>query len=170
MARYVALLRAVNVGGTGRLRMSDLATLCRAAGFVEVETYIASGNVVFTSASAAPEVTAALAVRLRAHVGRSVGVTVRTAAEMRAVLDGNPFPGAEPRRTYVIFLDARPPADALHQAVGRDGEEMRLGGREIYVQYPRGMGASKLRIPAAKSGTARNINTVARLAAMAARR
>jgi uncharacterized protein (DUF1697 family) len=168
MARYVALLRAVNVGGTGRLRMSDLATLCRAAGFVEVETYIASGNVVFTSASAAPEVKAALAARLRAHAGRTVGVTVRTAAEMRAVLDGNPFPGAEPRRTYVI--DVRPPADALHQAVGRDGEEMRLGGREIYVQYPRGMGASKLRIPAAKSGTARNINTVARLAAMATRR
>jgi uncharacterized protein (DUF1697 family) len=150
--------------------MSDLANLCRAAGFVEVETYIASGNVVFTSASAAPQVKAALVARLQAHAGRIVGVTVRTAAEMRAVLDGNPFPGADPRRTYVIFLDVRPPADALHQAVGRDGEEMRLGGREIYVQYPRGMGASKLRIPAAKSGTARNINTIARLAAMAARR
>jgi uncharacterized protein (DUF1697 family) len=149
--------------------MSDLAALCRAEGSAEVETYIASGNVVFTSTCAATDVAAALEARLRAHAGRAVGVTVRTAAEMRAVLAANPFPGAEPRHTYVIFLDARPPADALRQAVGRDGEEMRLGRREIYVQYPRGMGASRLRIPAAKAGTARNINTVARLAAIATR-
>jgi len=170
MARYVALLRAVNVGGTGGLRMSDLAALCRAAGFAEVETYIASGNVVFASTSAASAVKAELEARLRAHAGRAIAVMVRTAAQMRALLDANPFPGADPRRTYVIFLDARPPADALRQAIGRNGEEMRLGVREIYVQYPRGMGASTLRIPAAQSGTSRNMNTVARLAAIAARR
>jgi uncharacterized protein (DUF1697 family) len=93
---------------------------------------------------------------------------VRTAAEMAAVRDANPFPGAPGNRTMVIFLDAAPPAGAAEEAVGRADEVIRLGKREIYVLYPEGMGTSKLRIPAAKAGTARNLNTVAKLAAMAA--
>jgi uncharacterized protein (DUF1697 family) len=97
-----------------------------------------------------------------------VGVMVRTAAEMAAVCDANPFPQAPGNRTVAIFLDEAPPADAVEHAVGVQNEEMRLGTREIYVLYDEGMGDSKLRIPAAKTGTARNLNTVAKLAAMAA--
>jgi len=63
---------------------------------------------------------------------------------------------------------ARITPDALDHAVGRKGEQMALGLREIYVLYDEGMGQSKLRIPATKTGTARNLNTVAKLAAMAA--
>jgi len=69
----------------------------------------------------------------------------------------------------VIFLDERAPRDAVNQATGQVDEEMRLGGREIFVFYPSGMGRSKLRIPAARAGTARNMNTVAKLAEMTAR-
>jgi uncharacterized protein (DUF1697 family) len=87
---------------------------------------------------------------------------------MAAVRDANPFPDAPGNRTVAIFLDGAPPADALSHAVGVRQEEMRLGEREIYVLYDEGMGTSKLRIPAAKAGTARNLNTVAKLAAMAA--
>jgi uncharacterized protein (DUF1697 family) len=88
---------------------------------------------------------------------------------MMAVLKANPFPKAKPNFTYAIFLDQRPPRDALDHAVGRNDEEMRLGDREIFVHYPSGMGRSKLRIPAGKAGTARNMNTIAKLAGIAAK-
>ena len=169
MTRYVALLRAVNVGGTGRLPMSRLQAMCRDAGFTRVETYIASGNVVFENRGAPSRVKAALEDRLRVFAGKPVAVIVRTALEMAAVLKANPFPKAEPRHTYVIFLNERPPADALDHVSGRLDEEMRLGAREIFVHYPSGMGRSKLKIPAAGSGTARNMNTVAKLAQIASK-
>jgi uncharacterized protein (DUF1697 family) len=169
MARYVVLLRAVNVGGTGKLLMSALRSLCEEAGFTRVETYIASGNVVLASPAPAAKIKAELEARLRAHAGKPVGVVVRTASEMLDVLHANPFPLAESKRTYVIFLDERPPQDVLLRAVGVSSEELRLGKREIFVHYPNGMGRSKLRIPDAKMGTARNMNTVAKLAEMAAK-
>lgn len=168
MATYVALLRAVNVGGTGKLAMADLRALCADAGFARVRTYIASGNVVLESQAPPSTVKAELEGRLLAYAGKPVGVVVRTAAEMAAVVRADPFPGAAPNRTVAIFLDEPPPPDALDRATGQDGEEMRLGVREIFVHYGAGMAGSRLRIPAAAAGTARNMNTVARLAEMAA--
>jgi uncharacterized protein (DUF1697 family) len=147
--------------------MADLKFLCGGAGFARVETYIASGNVVFESKAAPSSVKAKLKAALLAYAGRPVGAVVRTASELQAVLNANPFPGAAPNRTLVIFLDDAPPPDALALAVGVQNEEMRLGEREIYVHYGEGMGQSRLRIPAAKAGTARNINTIARLTEMA---
>ena len=168
MTAFVALLRAVNVGGTGKLPMTELKRMCEEAGFAHVQTYIASGNVVFASSLAEAKVKAELERRLAGYAGKPVGVMVRTAAELAAVRDGNPFPDAPANRTMAIFLDAAPPQDAAERAVGRQAEQIALGRREIYVLYDEGMGQSKLRIPAAKAGTARNLNTVARLAKMAA--
>lgn len=169
MANYVALLRAVNVGGTGKLPMADLKAMCVEAGFAQVETYIASGNVVFESNAGPLKVKAELERRLHKYGGKPVGVAIRTAAEMQSVLQGNPFPKAAPNFTAVIFLDEPPPADALKHATGVADEKMRLGSREIYVHYPSGMGRSKLKIPAAKLGTARNVNTVTKLTEMASK-
>jgi len=168
MPTYVALLRAVNVGGTGKIAMSDLKALCADAGFLRVQTYIASGNVVFESKASAAKVKSVLETRLRAHVGAPIGVIVRTEAEMAGVLKANPFTKLSPTYTVAIFLDRAPPADALDRVSGQADEKMRLGKREIYVHYPSGQGKSKLRIPAAKAGTARNMNTIAKLVAMAA--
>jgi uncharacterized protein (DUF1697 family) len=167
LTAYVALLRAVNVGGTGKLPMSDLKALCEAAGFTKVKTYIASGNVVFEAAMTEAEVATALDKKLTAYAGKPVGVMVRTAAEMMAVLEANPFPDAPPNYTVAIFLEKKPVKDVLDGVVAPDGEEVRLGKREIYVHYPNGQGRSKLKLPAAKAGTARNINTVGTLARMA---
>jgi uncharacterized protein (DUF1697 family) len=167
---YIALLRAVNVGGTGKLAMADLKEICRQAGFDWVETYIASGNVVFDSASSPDSVKAELAARLRSHTGKEVGIVVRTAKEMSAVLAANPLVPSDPKGSYVIFLDTPPPADALAKISGQQDEQIRLGGREIYVHYPSGMGRSKLAIPAARSGTARNMNTVTKLVEIASAR
>ena len=94
---------------------------------------------------------------------------ILVAGQMVAVLKANPFPEAEPRFTYAIFLDKRAPRDALDHAVGQSGERMALGDREIFVHYGKGMGRSKLRIPAARMGTARNMNTVAKLAEIASK-
>jgi uncharacterized protein (DUF1697 family) len=168
MAAFIALLRAVNVGGTGKLPMSELKAMCEALGFGAVRTYIASGNVVFTSRKSESAIKTALEKRLKAYAGKSVGVAVRSAAEMAQVLADNPFPKAKPNRTVAIFLDGKPPKDTLSGVRGQKAEEIKLGRREIYVHYGDGMGQSKLVIPAAKTGTARNLNTVAALAKMAA--
>ena len=163
MPVYVALLRAVNVGGTGKLPMSDLKAMCVEAGFSGVRTYIASGNVVFKSALKAHQARSRLEQRLQAFAGKPVGVIIRSAAEMADVLKANPFPKAPPNRTVAIFLDKAPPADSLASISGHKDEVLSLGDREIYVHYGDGMASSKLKIPAARAGTARNMNTIAKL-------
>ncbi len=168
MVAYIALLRAVNVGGTGKLPMTELKAMCEAAGFLSVRTYIASGNVVFQSPKKETQVKAALEAALSAYAGKPVGVMVRTAAEMAAVLKRNPFSKMPANRTVAFFLDAKPSADALETVTNRASEQLRLGAREIYGYYPDGQGNSKLKIPAAKNGTARNMNTIAKVAEMAA--
>jgi uncharacterized protein (DUF1697 family) len=168
MGSFVALLRAVNVGGTGKLPMSDLKRMCEELGFGSVQTYIASGNVVFVSRKSEAAVKTALDKRLEAYAQKPVGVLVRTAAEMAQVAADNPFPKLAPNRTMAVFLDRAPPADTLAGVRGQKDEQIRLGRREIYVHYGEGMAKSKLVIPAAKAGTARNMNTVAALAKMAA--
>ncbi len=167
MTCYIALLRAVNVGGTGKLPMADLKAMCEAAGFQSVRTYIASGNVIFESKLEEAAIRKKLERRLLDYAGKPVEVFVRTAAEMAEVLARNPFPHAPANRTMAIFLNTPPRADALAGLSGRVDEEVALGLREIYVCYGANMGRSKLKIPAAKNGTARNMNTVAKLASLA---
>ncbi len=167
MNTFLALLRAVNVGGTGKLPMSDLRALCQAEGFTNVRTYIASGNVLFETPGSAAEAKAKLEKRLADHAGKPVGVILRTADELARVLAANPFPHAPGNRVTAIFLNDPPPADALQNVRGRVDEQIALGVREIYVHYPSGMAESRLRIPSAETGTARNMNTVSKLVALA---
>jgi uncharacterized protein (DUF1697 family) len=168
MNAFIALLRAVNVGGTGKLPMTELKSMCEAAGFRSVRTYIASGNVVFQSAKIEAQVKATLEAALAAYAGKPVAVMVRTAAEMAAVVAGNPFSQMPGNRTMAFFLDRAPGADATKTVSNQTNEQIKLGVREIYGYFPDGMGVSKLKIPAAKNGTARNMNTIAKLAEMAA--
>jgi uncharacterized protein (DUF1697 family) len=167
MPAYILLLRAVNVGGTGKLPMAELKAICEGAGFSKVRTYIASGNVVFESSMAPKKIRAAIESRLHAYAGKPVGVHIRTLAEMEAILKANPFHKAAPNRTVAIFLEEAPRKGALGEVTGLTEEELHLGVREIYVTYGDGMAHSKLRIPVAKTGTARNMNTVAKLVALA---
>lgn len=168
MASFVALLRAVNVGGTGKLAMSDLKAVCEAAGCVHVRTYIASGNVVFASDGTEQSIKALLEARLETHTGHPVCVLVRTATAIADIVARNPFPCASGDRVAVIFLEHAAASDILDDVSGRaDDEKLLLGHREIYVHYAGGIGRSKLRIPAARTGTARNMNTVTKLSVMA---
>jgi uncharacterized protein (DUF1697 family) len=92
---------------------------------------------------------------------------VRTAKEMAGVVAANPFDDEPGNRVVAIFLDGAPPKDSLESAKNVADERMALGRREIYVHYPGGQGKSKLRIPAAASGTARNMNSVKKMAELA---
>ena len=166
MTVYIALLRAVNVGGTGKLPMKDLAALCTELGLQNVRTYIQSGNAVFESGLTEEAVRTRLEKALTERLGKRAGVVLRTASELRSVLQANPFPHAEPARVGVFFQSDPVKKGLLDEVVAPGGEEVRLGQREIYVHFPNGMGRSKLKLPAG-IGTIRNINTVARLVDLA---
>ena len=166
MTSYVALLRGVNLGKR-QLRMEDLRRIATDLGLEAPRTYIASGNLLFTSSKTEEALKSGLEAALQAQMGASVGVMIRTASEMDAAAFSNPFPGKPGNTVVAIFLDAAPPEDAAATASKADGERIALGKRELYVHFPNGQGRSKLLLPAAATGTARNMNTVAKLAELA---
>ena len=166
MTAWVALLRAVNVGGR-KLLMDDLRGLAGELGLAKARTFIASGNLLFASDRDEQALKQMLEDRLHAHMAAPVGVMLRSAKEMARVAADNPFADQPGNRVAAIFLDSAPPADSIALAKNLTDETIALGHREIYVHYPSGMGQSTLRIPAAAAGTARNMNSVVTLAAMA---
>lgn len=163
----IALLRAVNVGGTGVLPMPLLAAMCQDAGFGHVRTWIASGNVVFSTTLEREAACAALEARLLAHFAKAVGVIVRSGDEMTAVRDANPFPDAPGNQTMALFLKRPPRQDDIECVRHRQAERLVLGKEELYIAYGGLMSRSRLVVPAASEGTARNMNTISKLAAMA---
>ena len=166
MTSYVALLRAVNVSGTGMLPMAKLRGMGEACGFTRVRTYIASGNLLFDSHLDETAIVTLLETRLEGFFGKRVPVFVRSATEMRAIADANPFPDESGSRNLVFFLSDPPPTNLLDTVCRQQGERVALGTREISVAYGAGIRTTKLVIPAAKAGTGRNRNTVAKLAAL----
>lgn len=166
MTVFVALLRAVNLGGESTLSMADLKKWTAMAGFRNPRTYIASGNLLLESDLGPDAVKAGIERMLKDRTGRNVSVIVRTAKELAEVVAANPFVDKPANRTVAIFLDEAPPRTIAFSGAVR--EEVAGGVREIYVSYPDGQGRSKLKAPAAGHGTARNMNTVAKLADLAA--
>jgi uncharacterized protein (DUF1697 family) len=166
MATFVAFLRAINVGGTGMLPMKELSALCVDLGLQNVRTYIQSGNVVFKSPLSEQQIKTELEQALAEKMGKAVDVVVRAASELRAILQANPFPNGKPAQVAVIFLADPAPKGLLDNLVIPGLEEVQPANREIYIHYPDGMGRSKLKLPAAAVGTARNLNTIAKLVEM----
>ena len=164
---FVALLKGINVGGSGLLAMKDLSALCSGLGFETVRTYIQSGNVVFASTLTEREIASSLEKVLLAKMGKQIHVMVRTQREMNLVLKNNPFKIEDPARVAVAFLPSAPPAGLMKKVVAPGGERVWPGKREIYVYYPDGMGRSKLKLPLSDMVvTVRNMNTVRKLVAM----
>ena len=173
MAVIVALLRGINVGGHGQIKMDALRELCESLDVRGAQTYIQSGNVVFKTNERDLE---RLRKRLEEAIERKFGfrpaVILRTAAEVRTVIAKNPFRtrrDIEPGRLLVMFLAGDP---GPVRQIEANPEEVRIGGREVYVHYPNGMGRSKLSFALIEktlgtAGTGRNWNTVQKLLAMA---
>ncbi len=164
MTPQVALLRAVNVGGTGALPMAQLRAMAEASGFARVRTYIASGNLLFDSALDEAEVKARLERTLAAYAGKPVEVFVRSASEVAAIVAANPFPDAHGSRHMVFFQDHPPAPDLIEQCRDRQGERLALGPRELHVDYGEGIRTTRLKIPGKLLRTGRNMNTVRKLA------
>jgi len=170
MTVFIALLRAVNVGGTGKLPMADLRAMAEKLGFEQVATYIQSGNLVFSSDLPEEEVHVRLTEALSGYFGKAASVILRTSSDFEELIENIPFPDALPNQLLVTFLQEEAAADTLDGLVAPDGEEALVLGREIFIHFPKGMGASKLKLPAWKIGTARNLNTVRKLLEMARER
>lgn len=168
MTSYVALLRGVNLVGKSTLKMAELKAIADDLGLKKVRTYIASGNLVFTSDEPEERLRKMLEKELQEHMGKQVRVMLRTASEMDAAVRANPFPDAPGNRVQAFFMNDPPPADLMRTVRNLDDERVAPGAREVYVAYgERGIGRSRLRIPSAEAGTARNMNTVAKLAELA---
>jgi uncharacterized protein (DUF1697 family) len=175
MPSHVALLRAVNVGGRS-LAMADLREVAEGLGYDGVKTLLQSGNLVFDAKGRADALEKALQTALKKQVGLEADVLIRSAKALDAVIAANPFPGeakSDPSHLVVMFLKDRatPKAvDAVRAGV-KGREVVRYNGRELYITYPDGIGRSKLTGAVIEKalgtrGTARNWNTVTKLAAL----
>jgi uncharacterized protein (DUF1697 family) len=180
MTTWVVLLRGVNVGGANRLAMSDLRNLVGALGHSEVATYIQSGNVVLRSPR---DDRAAVAAEIcdgsQSTFGLTVSAIPRTLEELSAAVAANPFRAeaeADATRVHITFLSAVPqPDQAARLEPDRFGpERFALIGSDLYLHYPNGAGRSKMNLDYFEKrlgvrGTARNLNTVAKLIELAER-
>lgn len=174
---FVALIRGINVANT-QIPMDRLRKLCTASGFDDVRTYIQSGNVVFSSDADAKTCGAALASRLQRDLGKPVGVVVRSARDLAAVVANNPFlkeKGVETARLHVAFLAEKAKADRVRAiaAVDWDHDRFHHNAREVYLYCPDGFGRSKLATRFERmlgvGATVRNWNTVSKLLELATR-
>jgi uncharacterized protein (DUF1697 family) len=169
LTAYVALLRGVNLLGVSTLKMADLKAIAEELGLRSVRTYIASGNLLFLSDDPEAKLRLKLEQKLQAHMGREVRVMLRTAEEMAEAVRRNPFTDSPGNSVHAFFMNEPPRRDLLETVRNQAHDErIAAGEREVYVAYgERGIGKSRLRIPAAEAGTARNMNTVAKLAELA---
>lgn len=168
MTAYVALIRAVNVSGTGKLPKEDLKAMGEACGFDNTRTFINSGNLLFTSDLGEDAVQQRMEERLADYFGKPTAVFVRSASEMAEAAAKSPFADDKPSRVMAHFIDDVPAQEMIDDARDVAGERMALGSRLIYVSYGEGIGSSKLKLPAVKQGTARNMNSVAKIAELLA--
>lgn len=164
--RYAALLRAVNVGGTGKLPMAELKAMCSRAGFENAKTLLASGNVVFEADLAIDAARDALNTELAQYFDQEIGLFVLDAQQMQHVAEENPFKDHAPSQVGVLFVDAVPSPEDCANAKGLKDEIMKGGRGVLYIKFPSGMGQSKLVVPSGKVGTMRNMNTVSKLSAL----
>ncbi|MBV9994105.1 MAG: DUF1697 domain-containing protein [Caulobacteraceae bacterium] len=177
MTVQIALLRAVNVGGRS-LAMAELRACAEALGLKQVRSILQSGNLVFESRSlAGGELETVLEAGVRNRFGLAADVLVRSDVEWEAILAANPFGEAaekDPARMVIMLLKGAPGPAAVERlsAAIAGRETLSANGRELYITYPDGIGASKLTGAAieralAVRGTARNWNTALKLAAAA---
>jgi uncharacterized protein (DUF1697 family) len=168
--RVAALLRGVNLGKR-QVKMADLRAAVEALGHTDVETYLQSGNVVFTSGGSTDDLSSALTAAL----GMEIAVVLRTGKELAKIVAGNPYPVDDPTKVVVTFLSERRRVNAVKDIDQSQfaPDEFTFTGRELYVKLPNGQARSKLMEVLAKRdlgtiATTRNWRTVVALAEMTA--
>ncbi len=171
MARIVALLRGINVGGQRPVAMADIRAAVAGLGYDDAVTLLNTGNVLFSAdATTGAGLEHELEEALAAKVGLRTDIMVRTAAEWRALVAQNPYlemARDDPAHLVALVLKAAPPpgAEAAVRARNTGPEAITVVGTTAYVTYPAGIGRSKFNLkPLAVPGTARNWNTVLKIA------
>jgi uncharacterized protein (DUF1697 family) len=175
VVRIVGLLRGVNLGGR-RLSMADLRAAVEGLGHNEVETYLQSGNVVFTPKGRG-DPGAGITKALAEAVGMDVRVLTRTATQLQRIVAANPYDREDPTKVVVVFLERAADAAAIKDLdlPSFEPEGLTVKGTEIYLDLPGGQARSKLLEALGRkkvfgtASTSRNWRTVQALAEMAAR-
>ncbi|MDM7889339.1 DUF1697 domain-containing protein [Curtobacterium sp. RHCJP20] len=170
MARWVALLRGVNVNGI-TIRNADLAALFRELGYADVRTVLASGNVDFTAPGGASAVQAAVEQGLRDRFGYDAWIVLVPHDRLAAVVDGFPFESASDRHDYVVFGSDDAALDELVADIDTDDtvERVDRGDGVVYWSCPKGSSTDTVfakRAAAARfkrTTTTRNVNTLRKL-------
>jgi uncharacterized protein (DUF1697 family) len=175
---YIALLRGINLAGKRKVAMADLRAMLAEMGFADGQSLLQSGNLVFRCSPRSPAaLERALEKEVEARLGLRTDFHVRTLPDWTSVIDDNPFPAearTDPAHLLVLFLKDAPSArgvGALEAAiVGR--ERVQAVGRQAYLVYPDGIGRSRLTNALLDKhlggrGTARNWNTILKMAALA---
>lgn len=169
MARYALLLRGVNVGAKNSLPMAELRGMLEKLGCTGVRTYLQSGNAVFQTALAGKALTCGIEEALEKRMGRPIATTLRTRAQMKAIVQANPLGEAatDLSRLCVLFLAQTPKESQLAPLRARswEPERFRVIGREIYTWHPDGIARSPLALALGKlrlqgAATMRNWNTI----------
>jgi uncharacterized protein (DUF1697 family) len=179
LTAHIALLRAVNVGGRGKVAMADLRALLADLGFEAPQSLLQSGNLAFRSRERGAALESLLEQAAEARLGLATDFLVRTADEWAQIVAANPYPAMareDPGHLVVMPFKSAPDTAGL-EALGAwipGRETIAAVGRELYITYPDGIGASRLTSALIERrlkirGTARNWNTASRLAALAAR-
>jgi uncharacterized protein (DUF1697 family) len=173
MTTYVALLRGINVGGSNKVSMADLRAMFQAHGLADAQTYIQSGNVVFSATAKEAVLIDRLEAAITETFSLQIPLVVRSRAQFAAVLAADPFADAAPNVAHVAFLSGKPSAKAI-ASLDPDRsrpDAFKVVGREVYLHYPNGSGRSKLtgdyleRVLGVRA-TVRNRNTVSKLLAL----
>ncbi len=176
MTRHVALLRAINLAGKRTVGMAALRDLFADLGLSRVRSLLQSGNMVFESDRKTPaRLEGMFEAATLGRLGVQTEYFVRTSREWKDVLSRNPFPAQareDPGHLLVVALKKAPAAAAVAalQSAIRGREIVQAVGRQAYIVYPDGVGRSKLTAALIESklgtrGTARNWNTVVKIAA-----
>jgi uncharacterized protein (DUF1697 family) len=171
MARYVALLRGVNVGGNNKLPMKDLPAIFQKCGCSNVRTYIQSGNVVFDCPRSIAKLHDSIGSGIEKKFGFKPLMVFRTLSDLKDVVKNNPFlkAGAPETELHVVFLEKAPAAEELTRLEEKrvPPEEFAARGKDVYLRLPNGAGNSKMAGVKMKTlATARNWRTVNKLIEM----
>jgi uncharacterized protein (DUF1697 family) len=175
VATYIAFLRGVNLGPSNKISMPELRATAEDLGYTDVATYINSGNLIISSPKKAATVEREISDAIKKTFGRPIDVTVRTPAQLEKILAENPYPDGNPSQVTVAFLTKTPAADAKEKvaAVAKDYEPFTFSGQQVYVNYSKGIGRSKLAEKFSDivgvSSTVRNIRTVEKVLALCGR-
>ena len=182
MITYISFLRGVNMTGHNSIKMADLTLLYGNLGLIQPETFIQSGNVIFSSNKEMPSDDLAVEIEkaINTRYGYNVPVMIRTIPEMKSIISSNPYlsePDFDPAKMAVIFLRFSPADSQIEKVadVSYPPDKFKISGKEIYTFCPNGFGRTKIYTNFFENkmkvtGTARNWKTITTLNNMAEKR